>query len=156
MEAMESLAELKILWVLYGRRLYTVDIHEKTGVSLRHVNNILPALHKRGMVKSYTEKNRKYYELTERGEKRLLDFFESNPDGLAALSGMEETAKVEGRVKPSLSAYIQGLRVVEQLNKFLPLLDAPSLPIRLEEEEIKKLREVRKILEKKLRERRRD
>ena len=83
---------------LYRRgRLYSVEIQRETELSLRHLNNVLPEMVKDDFVVFDIEKNKKYYRLTTKGA--ALAYALTNPDGLAALYNIEETAKLKRRVE---------------------------------------------------------
>jgi DNA-binding MarR family transcriptional regulator len=99
MESLTKRAVVKVMKVLYSKkRLYASQIARELDLTVRHLDRILPKMVQDGLIREYRERNRKYCELTERGKSLLWAL--NNLDDLTALSSMEETAKVEGRVKP--------------------------------------------------------
>jgi DNA-binding HxlR family transcriptional regulator len=118
-DAMESLREVavaKVLLLLYKKgKLYTTELAKQPEYTLswRHLNRILPSMIQDGLVKADVVGNKKFYSLTVKG--KALAWALSNPDGLAALSGVEETAGVGGKVEVET---IQ--QKIDSLERYLP------------------------------------
>ncbi|MEM7818652.1 MAG: winged helix-turn-helix domain-containing protein [Candidatus Aenigmatarchaeota archaeon] len=70
MESLRSSAVAKVLLALNKKgKLYTTELSYEIRVSARHLSlYVLPKMVKDNLVKSYKEKNRIYYELTELGK----------------------------------------------------------------------------------------
>jgi len=129
MESLKQQTVTKILRALYKRgKLYTSQIAYETDVTLRHLSRILPKMVREDLVSSYPEENKKYYELTEKG--KAVVWALDNPDDLAALSSMEETAKVRGRVElpqteSPTSPFIINHNLAKSLSEILSVFSEP-------------------------------
>lgn len=95
---MKSLAEkstVRVMKTLYEKgQLYASQLARELGITVRHLDRILPRLMQDSLVKCYKEGGRKYCELTEKGEALVWAIL--NPDALADLYKREETARVQG------------------------------------------------------------
>jgi len=79
MESLRSASVAKVIRALYERgTLYTTEISYETRVSERHLSvNVLPEMLKDEIVRSTSEKNKKYYELTDKGKILALALFDT-------------------------------------------------------------------------------
>jgi len=79
MESLRSISVAKVIEILYKKgRLYESQISYETRVSARHLSvNVLPKMEKDGIVRSTSDKNKKYYELTDKGQILALALFDT-------------------------------------------------------------------------------
>lgn len=84
MQSIKDLASTKILKALHDHgRLYTLEIPNRTGITIRHIDRVLPDIVKDHLVTSYKEGKRTYYELTDLGEATIWGIY--NPEELVEL-----------------------------------------------------------------------
>jgi predicted transcriptional regulator len=108
-ETLRRPAVAKILSTLYKEGgLHAPEIAKKTDIALRHAVRVLPKMEQDGLVKSYFEGNRKYYELTLRGEVLALAMF--NLDALVDLYKEEEIARAVRVEAPLLHDFFNSIR----------------------------------------------
>ena len=98
MESLKRSAVAKVILKLYEKgRLYTTELSYETRITARHLSTrVLPEMVRDGIVRCQKEKNRIYYELTEKG--KILALALQNPDELAAL-WLGETASFNKGMK---------------------------------------------------------
>jgi len=91
MEALKKQAVIKIMGALYKKeRLYTSQIADETGLTLRHLSRILPKMIEDNLIKKYPEENKNYYELTVDGRSTVWALL--HPEELVTSSEEEEIA----------------------------------------------------------------
>ncbi|MEM5854101.1 MAG: winged helix-turn-helix domain-containing protein [Candidatus Aenigmatarchaeota archaeon] len=124
MESLRSSAAAKVLLALNKKgKLYTTELSYEIRVSARHLSlYVLPKMVKDNLVKSYKEKNRIYYELTELG--KVIALALEDPRYLAALYKLGETAKNKElfRIVSQILAY------EEKIKQKIKTLEVPPVP----------------------------
>jgi len=92
---MKSLTEkstIRVMKTLYEKgQLYASQLARELGITVRHLDRILPKLVQDSLVKCYKERGKKYCELTEKGEALVWALL--NPDALTDLYKREETVR---------------------------------------------------------------
>jgi DNA-binding MarR family transcriptional regulator len=149
--SLEESIEARILKKLYMlesegdmEKAYKREIARSLGISEKAAYTYLRSLLRKGYIKvSRQEGVQRFYSLTEKG--RALAWALKNPDELAALSRGEETVKLGGRLIAHPQMRI--IRQTEEISKGLDILLKDSFALQvLDEEDLQKLKEAKRIL----------